>query len=136
MNYATTRWIEDGLGREPTDEEKKENGFEFEFNGKPVCWIGHANVYAWHRYLGMHGDTVECALMALEKWLYDEIENQRSISAMGAIHFRSRDIGGFRRSARLGRAQVSGAFRYGTPTAAGKFLCLPDPDEPGDERKQ
>jgi len=80
VNYATTRWIEDGLGRAPTEEEKKKNGFEFELNGKPVCWIGHANVYAWHRYLGMHGDTVECALMALEKWLYDEIENQRSIT--------------------------------------------------------
>jgi hypothetical protein len=80
VNYATTRWIEDGLGREPTDEERKRNGFEFEFNGKPVCWVGSPNVYAWHRYLGMHGDTVECALMALEKWLYDEIENQRSIA--------------------------------------------------------
>ena len=64
VNYATTRWIEDGLGREPTDEEKKKNGFEFEFNKKTVCWVGHASVYAWHRYLGMHGDTVECALMA------------------------------------------------------------------------
>jgi hypothetical protein len=40
VNYATTRWIEDGLGREPTDEERKRNGFEFEFNGKPVCWVG------------------------------------------------------------------------------------------------
>jgi hypothetical protein len=80
VNYATTRWIEDGLGRAPTDEEKKKNGFELELNGKTVCWVGHASVYAWHRYLGMHGDTVECALMALEKWLYDEIENQRSIT--------------------------------------------------------
>jgi schlafen family protein len=80
VNYATTRWIEDGLGRAPTDEERKNNGFEFEFNGKSVCWIGHANVYAWNRYLGMHGDTVECALMALEKWFYDEIESQRSIT--------------------------------------------------------
>ncbi len=80
VNYATTRWIEEGLGREPTDEERKRNGFEFEFNGKPVCWVGSPNVYAWHRYLGMHGDTIECALMALEKWFYDEIENERSIA--------------------------------------------------------
>jgi len=80
VNYATERWIEDGLGRKPTDEERKQNGLEFEFNGNPVTWVGHGNVYAWHRYLGMDGDTVECALMALEKWLYDEIENQRSIS--------------------------------------------------------
>jgi hypothetical protein len=80
VNYATARWIGDGLGREPTDEERKQNGFDFEFNGKPVCWIGDANVYAWHRYLQMHGDTVECALMALEKWLYEEIENRRRIT--------------------------------------------------------
>jgi len=80
VNYATARWIGDGLGREPTDEERKRYGFEFEFNGKPVCWVGDGNVYAWHRYLQMHGDTVECALMALEKWLYEEIENRRGIT--------------------------------------------------------
>jgi hypothetical protein len=80
VNYATERLIESGLGREPTDEERKNNGYEFEFNGKSVCWVGSANVYAWHRYLGMDGDTVECALMALEKWFYEEIENKRSIT--------------------------------------------------------
>ena len=136
VNYATTRWIEDGLGREPTDEERKNNGFEFELNGKPVCWIGHASVYAWHRYLGMHGDTVECALMALEKWLYDEIGKSTKHHAAGAIHFRPRHIGGVGRGTRFGWAQVSGAFCYGTSTAVGEFLYLPDADEPGDERKQ
>lgn len=80
VNYATTRWIEDGLGRKPTEEERKHYGFEFEFNGKPVCWIGDCNVFGWHRYLQMHGDTVECALMALEKWLYEEIGKGHSIS--------------------------------------------------------
>jgi len=80
VNYATNRWIEDGLGRKPTAEERKRYGFEFEFNGKAVCWIGDCNVFGWHRYLAMHGDTVECALMALEKWLYQVVENGRSIS--------------------------------------------------------
>jgi hypothetical protein len=101
-----------------------------------VCWIGHANVYAWHRYLGMHGDTVECALMALEKWFYDEIENQRSITQWVQYIFDHGTSAAFRRSTRFGRAQVSGPFRYGPATAAGKFLCLRDADEPGDERKQ
>jgi hypothetical protein len=80
VNYATTRWIEDGLGRKPTAEERKLYGFEFEFDGKPVSWIGDCNVFGWHRYLQMHGDTVECALMALEKWLYQEIEQGHSIA--------------------------------------------------------
>jgi hypothetical protein len=80
VNYATTRWIEDGLGRKPTAEERNRYGFEFEFNGKPVCWIGDCNVFGWHRYLQMHGDTVECALMALEKWLYQEIEQGHNIT--------------------------------------------------------
>jgi len=80
VNYATSRWIENGLGREPTDDERKQYGFEFEFNGKPVCWLGDGNVFGWHRYMEMRGDTVECALMALEKWLYDEVEKGHSIS--------------------------------------------------------
>lgn len=80
VNYATSRWIEDGLGRRPTEQERKRYGFEFEFNGKPTCWIGDGNVYGWHRYLPMNGDTVECALMALEKWLYEEIGKGHSIS--------------------------------------------------------
>ena len=80
VNYATSRWIEDGLGRKPSEEERKHHGFEFEFNGTAACWIGDCNVYGWHRYLQMHGDTVECALMALEKWLYDEIGKGKSIS--------------------------------------------------------
>jgi hypothetical protein len=55
-------------------------GLEFEFTGKTVCWLGDANVFGWHRYLPKDGDAVEAALMALEKWLYDEVEGGRSIA--------------------------------------------------------
>jgi hypothetical protein len=81
VNYATARWIEDGLRREPTDEDRKEHGFEFTLNGKAVSWVGDYNVFAWHRQLPMEGDMVECALMALEKWLYEEIENKRDVTS-------------------------------------------------------
>jgi hypothetical protein len=74
VNYATARWLEDGLRRAPTEEDRKQYGFEFDLNGKAVSWVGDANVFAWHRYLPMEGDIVESALMALEKWLYDQIE--------------------------------------------------------------
>jgi hypothetical protein len=80
VNYATDRWIESGLGRKPTDDELKQHGFEFEFAGKPACWVGDCNVFGWHRYMDIHGDAVECALMALEKWLYDEVEKGHRIS--------------------------------------------------------
>ncbi len=80
VNYATERWIEDGLGRKPTEQERRRNAFKFEINGKAVYWVGDCNVFGWHRYLAMGGAAIECALMALEKWLYDEIENGRGIT--------------------------------------------------------
>jgi hypothetical protein len=80
VNYATARWIQGGLRREPTDEERKKYGFELEINGKSVSWVGDANVFAWNRHLPMEGDMIESALMALEKWLYEEIENKRDVT--------------------------------------------------------
>ena len=80
VNYATERWIESGLRRKPTDEERRKYSFEFEIDGKPKYWVGNGDVYAWHRFQHLHANTVECALMALEKWLYDEIEKGNSIT--------------------------------------------------------
>jgi len=80
VNYATTRWLEAGLGPNPSEEQRRKYGLEFEFGGKLACWPGDANVYGWHRYFPRHGNTVECALMALEKWLYDEVQKGRSIA--------------------------------------------------------
>jgi hypothetical protein len=80
VNYATNRWLEDGPVQNLTAEERREYGLEFEFDGKTTCWLGDGNVFGWHRSLSMDGATVECALMALEKWFYDEVENGRSIS--------------------------------------------------------
>ena len=79
VNYATRRWLEDGAGPELSEEERRKYGLEFEFNGRPTWWTGDANVYGWHRSLSLHSASVECALMALEKWLYDEIEHSRTI---------------------------------------------------------
>jgi hypothetical protein len=80
VNYATERWLEAGLRRMTTDDERRKYSYEFEIDGKTKYWVGDANVYAWHRFQHMHGDTVECALMAMEKWFYDEIEKGKSIT--------------------------------------------------------
>lgn len=80
VNYATERWLEGGLRRKPTGDERRKYSYEFEIDGKTKYWVGDANVYAWPRFQHMHGDTVECALKALEKWFYDEIEKGNSIT--------------------------------------------------------
>ena len=80
VNYATERWIENGLRRKPTDEDRRKHSFEFEVNGKTIYWVGNGNMYAWHRFQHMHADTVESALMALEKWFYDEIDKGNDVS--------------------------------------------------------
>jgi hypothetical protein len=80
VNYATERWIEHGFRQKPTDEERQKHSFEFEIDGKRKYWVGNCDVFAWHRLQHMQADTVECALMALEKWLYDEIEKGNDIA--------------------------------------------------------
>lgn len=79
VNYATHRWLEE-VGARLTEEQRAKYGLEFQFAGKTVCWLGDGNVFGWHRYLPKDGDVVEAALMALEKWLYDEVEAGRSIA--------------------------------------------------------
>lgn len=42
VNYATERWIEGGLRRKPTDDERRRYSYEFEIDGKTKSWIGDA----------------------------------------------------------------------------------------------
>jgi hypothetical protein len=93
VNYATERWIGHGIRREPTDAELQKYSFEFEIDGKPKYLVGDANVYAWHRFQHTRANTVECALMALEKWLYDEIEKGNSISRWVHIYAQGESVG-------------------------------------------
>lgn len=79
VNYATRRWLEDA-GAQLTEEQRAKYGLEFQFADRTVCWLGDGNVFGWHRYLPQDGDAVEVALMALEKWLYDEVDAGRSLA--------------------------------------------------------
>lgn len=44
-----------------------------------VEWLGHPNVYGWHDYDMNTVEPVTCALMALEKWLMEELEAKRDV---------------------------------------------------------
>src|SRR5439155_15660600 len=78
-NYATTRWLERAAGPAATPEEREKYALEFHFGDDRVLWYGNANVYGWHRSSSLNGEPVETALMALEKWLYDELSEKRSV---------------------------------------------------------
>ena len=124
VNYATGRWIESGFRRKPTDDERRTYSYEFEIDGKTTYWLGDANVYAWYRFQHMHGDTVECALMALEKWFYDEIEKGNSVSEWVRYILRPWRVRGLRWTSGLGRTEIPGVFSAGLATVVRKFLRL------------
>ena len=50
-----------------------------EFPWGKKSFIGDPYVYYWHRNLGNVSHVIHSALMALEKWLYDQIEKNQEI---------------------------------------------------------
>lgn len=80
VNFATDRWLENSVGPEPTPADVERHSFEFVIDGQPRQWHGDANVFHWHRFMPDEGNAVGCALMALEKYLYDSTEAKRDVS--------------------------------------------------------
>jgi len=75
VNFATERWV---------DERKKQKGgpndVAIPFSGGEQEWAGDFHVYYWYRDLGPCPQLVVAALMALEKWFYEEIESGRTVA--------------------------------------------------------
>jgi hypothetical protein len=44
------------------------------FNGTDRKWTGDWRVFGWHRNILIGSKTMVCALMALERWLYDQVD--------------------------------------------------------------
>lgn len=79
VNFATDRWTDQGLKRNPGAEAPY---LEFPINGAEIRWLGNARVYAWFRGGGGDGCPVNCALMALEFWLYEQLVAESDVSAV------------------------------------------------------
>jgi len=77
-DFATDRWLERFQGFNRT---KEEPGYRLYFADGQKDYIGNANVYNWHRYMNNDAVGVESALMALEKWLCEQIDQKKDISA-------------------------------------------------------
>ena len=89
VNHATSRWLEAAAGPDASDERRRHFGLEFTFGDRTVVWSGDANVFGWHRTSSLHCSTIECALMALERWLYEELDAKHEIADWIQIVFRN-----------------------------------------------
>lgn len=76
INFATDRWAEQwtNRGKEPPH-------IEIEFSWGKKRFIGDAYVYYWHRAVGNISNIIPSALMAIEKWLYDRLDNEELTEA-------------------------------------------------------
>jgi len=60
-------------------------GLLIEVDGKPKLWLGDNRVFRWHHDWPLtHGSIVHSVLMALERWLYEQIDHGRTVE--GAVH--------------------------------------------------
>jgi hypothetical protein len=68
VNFATSRFADQG------------EGLDLVINGETRRWRGDSNVFRWHfDWHFTHGTVVHCALMALERWLYEQIDRDENI---------------------------------------------------------
>ena len=67
INFASHRFIE---GR----------GLTLRIGNEPRLWCGNSNVFRWHHdWPILTGSSIHCALMALERWLYEQIDQGQDI---------------------------------------------------------
>lgn len=77
VNFATQRWVSVEHDRARYwGQEEAPIGLELNVhvNRTPMRWSGDHRVYGWYRNPLISTDLVTSALMALEKWLYDEVD--------------------------------------------------------------
>jgi hypothetical protein len=92
-NFVTERWLENNVGPNPNDELRRQFSLVFAIGDKLVRWFGDAHVFNWHRFVPIYNDAVGCALMALEKWLYDSLDEKKSIrEVVESIYARSSSL--------------------------------------------
>jgi hypothetical protein len=71
-NIVTEQGLKaEGIDRLAVDQRER-YALKFTVKGRTVLWFGNGQVYNLHRNGRLHDDVLVCALMALEKWLYDE----------------------------------------------------------------
>ena len=87
-NFVTDRWADRSLQRGLTPVT-----ISLDLPEKHAEWVGDYYVHQWHQTQGHAPIPVECALMALEKWLYEKAEAGESlVQVISTIHARSHSL--------------------------------------------
>lgn len=77
VNFATDRWNEaEELRARMTSGQSSVGTIRLSVDGEAKEYSGDSRVLDWDRAIAFGPDSVKAALMALEKWLYDEIEEE------------------------------------------------------------
>lgn len=79
VNYATQRWAGSALRRAPADPSPDEYSLEIALPKRAARWTGNQTVLVWYRDMLVGSHSVASALMALEKWLYEELDQGRNV---------------------------------------------------------
>lgn len=81
VNFATRcsveaeiKWLE-----RQGDHRRRNDGTVFIIEGQPRKWLGDYRTFQWHNSWPHKAYIVTCALMALEKWLYEQIDQEIDI---------------------------------------------------------
>ena len=75
VDFTTDRWASSSMAkRDPCP------GIALDLKGRMTSWKGDAHVYYWFRAFSHCPYPVSSALMALEKWAYDEIDAGKSVN--------------------------------------------------------
>jgi hypothetical protein len=81
INFATRRWSETHPRRMARlgVQEMADPGVTLTLDGQRRRWAGDARVFRWHHDFPPQSKVIPCALMALEKWLYEQLEQGADI---------------------------------------------------------
>jgi hypothetical protein len=81
VNFATRCSVEAEINwlERQGNRGKKNDGTIFIIEGQPRKWLGDHRTFQWHNSWPHNAHIVTCALMALEKWLYEQIDQEIDI---------------------------------------------------------
>src|SRR5262249_26734737 len=82
VNFATRRFVEAARGRPKSElfPEEQEPEVWIDAGGGRKKWFGDNQVYRWHNDAPLESKLITCSLMALEFWLYEELEKGGDVS--------------------------------------------------------
>src|SRR5262249_53688265 len=89
VNFATRRWTAIAyrprpyldIDQEAINHANSMPGIDLLIGDRTQRWIGDGRAFRWHHDLPLQCNVIPCALMALEQWLYEELDHGKDLQA-------------------------------------------------------